>query len=134
MDSFVFNNFKYRLINGDVPNKDTWQFWPVNTKFVDDFEDNLRYFKTSADFSAFCPQYVFEEWQKNKTTWEKQWENYQATVFPTKYNYVAMQETDTPSEPEYIDEKSVDFLIERYPNQEHLKKYFLKKMVYFLEK
>ena len=99
MDSFVFNNFKYRLINGDVPNKDTWQFWPVNTKFVDDFEENLRYFKTSADFSAFCPQYVFEEWQKNKTTWKKQWENYQATVFPTKYNYVAMQETDTPSEP-----------------------------------
>ena len=124
MDSFVFNNFKYRLINGDVPNKDTWQFWPVNTKFVDDFEENLRYFKTSADFSAFCPQYVFEEWQKNKTTWEKQWENYQATVFPTKYNYVAMQETDTPSEPEYIDEKSVDFLIERYPNQKHLKKLF----------
>ena len=54
MESFVFNNFKYKLINGEVSSKDTWYFWPVKKNFVDDFEDNLKYFKTSADFSAFC--------------------------------------------------------------------------------
>ena len=28
MDSFVFNNFKKRLMEGDVPDRDIWKFYP----------------------------------------------------------------------------------------------------------
>lgn len=126
MESFVFNNFKYKLINGEVSSKDTWYFWPVKKNFVDDFEDNLKYFKTSADFSAFCPDYVFNGtedvpgWKNNP----EYWKNYLSTLYPVVYKYKPMNETDVEVEPEYVSDDSIDFFISRYPEQKHLKQLF----------
>lgn len=132
MESFVFNNFKYKLINGEVSSKDTWYFWPVKKNFVDDFEDNLKYFKTSADFSAFCPDYVFignEEvpgWKNNPNYWS----NYLTEMYQVNYQYKPMNDTDVEVEPEYVSDESIDFFISRYPDQTHLKRMFFVDPVY----
>lgn len=53
MSSFVFNEFKKRYINGEVPSADTWHFIPVNEKFKDTYTQNdveLNCFRTIDDF------------------------------------------------------------------------------------
>ena len=44
MASVVFNPFKQRFINGEVPSADTWNFIPVNRKFKKEFAESLRLF------------------------------------------------------------------------------------------
>ena len=55
MESFIFNNFKDRLMNGDVNAKENWFFYPVNKSFVKDFEDKIKYIKHTNDFRLFLP-------------------------------------------------------------------------------
>lgn len=53
MSSFVFNEFKKRYINGEVPSADTWHFIPVNEKFKNTYTQNdveLNCFRTIDDF------------------------------------------------------------------------------------
>lgn len=53
MSSFVFNSFKERFLNGQVPANDTWTFIPVNDTFKKVFEfDDIRldHYRTLADF------------------------------------------------------------------------------------
>ena len=38
MSSFVFNDFKRRYLNGEVPSADNWTFIPVNDTFKTEFE------------------------------------------------------------------------------------------------
>ena len=53
MSSFVFNDFKRRYINGEVPSADNWTFIPVNESFKTDFEFNdirLDHYRSLSDF------------------------------------------------------------------------------------
>ena len=53
MSSFVFNDFKRRYINGEVPSADNWTFIPVNESFKTDFEfKNIRldHYRSLSDF------------------------------------------------------------------------------------
>ena len=43
MASVVFNPFKQRFINGEVPSADTWNFIPVNRKFKKEFAESSEY-------------------------------------------------------------------------------------------
>lgn len=126
MDSFVFNSFKENLMNGKVSSTDNWYFWPVNSKFTNDYENIIKYFKTSADFSAFAPDTSFsgnkgDNWLQSTNYWSA----YQTIIYPTKYEYRPMQDTDVAAEPEFVDINSIDFFINnRYPNEKHLKELF----------
>ena len=43
MSSFVFNDFKKRYLEGNVPSADTWTFIPVADSFKQTFEfDDIR--------------------------------------------------------------------------------------------
>lgn len=53
MSSVVFNSFKQRFLNGDVPREDVWKFIPVNKAFtqkfgMDDFP--LEQYRSLSDF------------------------------------------------------------------------------------
>ena len=53
MSSFVFNDFKKRYLNGEVPSADHWTFIPVNESFKTDFEFNdirLDHYRSLSDF------------------------------------------------------------------------------------
>lgn len=53
MSSFVFNDFKKRYLNGEVPSADEWSFIPVSDKFKEHFEfDDIRldHYRTLSDF------------------------------------------------------------------------------------
>ena len=51
--NFVFNDFKRRFLNGEVPSADTWTFIPVSDTFKTDFEFEdfrLDQYRTIYDF------------------------------------------------------------------------------------
>lgn len=53
MSSFVFNDFKRRYLNGEVPSADNWTFIPVNDTFKTEFEfKNIRldHYRSLSDF------------------------------------------------------------------------------------
>ena len=53
MSSFVFNDFKKRYLNGEVPSTDTWTFIPVNDTFKTNFEFGeirLDHYRSISDF------------------------------------------------------------------------------------
>lgn len=53
--SFVFNSFKQRFLNGQVPSADTWRFIPVNRTFQENFGQDdfaLEQYRSLSDFYA----------------------------------------------------------------------------------
>lgn len=53
MSSFVFNDFKKRYLNGEVPSADNWTFIPVNESFKTDFvfkDIRLDHYRSLSDF------------------------------------------------------------------------------------
>ena len=66
--NFVFNDFKRRFLNGEVPSADTWTYIPVSTAFKNFFEFNngsdeykLEQYRTLFDFKD-----VSDNYYKNK--------------------------------------------------------------------
>ena len=53
MESFIFNDFKRRIIEGEVPLSDTWTLFPVNKSFTAEFDGKLEYIKSSNDLKLF---------------------------------------------------------------------------------
>lgn len=56
MASVIFNSFKQRYLNGEVPRSDTWNFIPVNKNFTNTFDDKssdftLEQYRTLDDFA-----------------------------------------------------------------------------------
>ena len=54
MSSFIFNDFKKRYLNGEVPSADSWTFIPVADSFKEHFEfDDIRldHYRSLSDFS-----------------------------------------------------------------------------------
>ena len=56
MASVIFNSFKQRYLNGQVPRSDTWNFIPVNKNFTKTFDDKssdfaLEQYRTLDDFA-----------------------------------------------------------------------------------
>ena len=56
MASVIFNSFKQRYLNGEVPRSDTWNLIPVNKNFTNTFDDKssdfaLEQYRTLDDFA-----------------------------------------------------------------------------------
>lgn len=58
MESFIFNDFKRRIVEGEVPLEDTWTLFPVNKSFTAEFDDKLEYVKTDNDLVCFIGQII----------------------------------------------------------------------------
>lgn len=113
MDSFVFNNFKKRLMEGDVPDRDIWKFYPVNKNFIDDNKNFIKYIKQTSDIELI-----------NKTD---SIDKYISKINNIKYVYKTMYKVDVPMEPLYVNIDNFDVFKDQNPNNEHLKDIFLDK-------
>lgn len=111
MDSFVFNNFKKRLMEGDVPDRDIWKFYPVNKNFIDDNKNFIKYIKQTSDIELI-----------NKTD---SIDKYISKINDIKYVYKTMYKVDVPMEPLYVNIDNFDVFNEQNPNNAHLKDIFL---------
>lgn len=110
MESFIFNNFKKRLVDGDVPASDTWTFYPVNKKFTEDYADTLRYIKNSSDLFALNPSATFND--------------YKSEFIKQDYLYKKMFDTDIKQEPIFVTQDSFKFFSENITGQTHLSALF----------
>lgn len=113
MDSFVFNNFKKRLMEGDVPDRDIWKFYPVNKNFIDDNKNFIKYIKQTSDIELI-----------NKTD---SIDKYISKINDIKYVYKTMYKVDVPMEPLYVNIDNFDVFNDQNPNNAHLKDIFLDK-------
>lgn len=81
MSSFVFNTFKQRFLNGEVPSADTWNFTPMNKNFLQKFgkddypveqftslEDFYRHDAYNFDKSYLSGLITTFDWYKPKDT------------------------------------------------------------------
>lgn len=57
MDSFIFNDYTKRLLNGEVNSSQVWNFLPVNRKFVETLENcssmNYKQFRNTSDIGCY---------------------------------------------------------------------------------
>lgn len=54
MESFVFNSFKTRLMNGEVELSGSyWKHYPVNKKFVENYEDDIKSLSSTSAFIMY---------------------------------------------------------------------------------
>lgn len=135
MDSFVFNSFKEKLINGKIPlNKDTvWTAYPVSKDFSNMFEPVIESLRSPIDFALYMKT---KEPGKSVTT-SNYLNDYLCKLYIQKYTYKAMTDTDVAMEPEFVTEKTWDRFAQRMDelnkdqevkiSYEHLKHLFFDK-------
>ena len=116
MESFIFNNFKNRLMNGDVNAKENWFFYPVNKSFVNDFEDKIKYIKHTNDFRLFLPD--------DKEDSSNFFDYYKTKMYSQTYRYTKMGDTDLKSKPYFVTSDGFEAFLTRFPGQDHLKDLF----------
>lgn len=125
MESFVFNSFKQRLMESDVSLSGTWYAYPVNSKFIDDYGDKLKYLKDTHDLRLFCPDSAVNLPFFNDGVGTNP-HFYRTDMGSQYYTYTSMYETDVPSEPYYVTLNNIKTFNEENPGQEHLESLFLK--------
>jgi len=120
MESFVFNSFKEKLINGTAKLNDTWHHYPVNKKFTEAYEDKIQSFRTSGDFIMYDmannPENAKSYWkhmdhyQGRDERFFNSWYDFYGTKIKTiDYTYMPMVDVDTPMHPEFVTEDKWDF-------------------------
>lgn len=125
MESFVFNSFKQRLMESDISLSGTWYAYPVNSKFIDDYGDKLKYLKDTHDLRLFCPDSAVNLQFFDDGIGTNQ-HFYRTDMGSQYYTYTSMYETDVPSEPYYVTLNNIKAFNEENPGQEHLESLFLK--------
>ena len=120
MESFVFNSFKEKLINGTAKLNDTWHHYPVNKKFTEAYEDKIQSFRTSGDFIMYDmannPENAKSYWkhmdhyQGRDERFFNSWYDFYGTKIKTiDYTYMPMVDVDTPMHPEFVTEDKWEF-------------------------
>lgn len=131
MDSFVFNTFKERLINGGLP-LDTvrkWVAYPVKKNFSDIFGDKIESLRSPIDFVLYNRVHGNSGYSDTSNYLD----DYLSTIFVQKYTYKVMEETDMPMEPEFVTLASWELfknnIVANEPDiaYEHLENKFFKK-------
>lgn len=109
MESFVFNSFKKRLMNGEVElNGSYWKHYPVNKKFVENYEDDIKSLSSTSAFIMYdlVKNQASGYYGKNGTTDASlfnDWYNYYGTkINMVEYVYKPMGDTDIAMKPEFV--------------------------------
>lgn len=104
MESFVFNTFKEKIVNGEITANDNWRLYPVKKSFTADNE-YLKYITSSYDLKTLHSGCL----DKIPTLG-----SHLTTMHPVTYVYKPMTNTDKSDEPDYIDESNFDVFKKRY--------------------
>lgn len=108
MESFVFNSFKQRMLNGELSGNDVWTLQPVKKAFTEDYEDNLKYVRNETDLYYLNPSFNELGYVGIEDSFK---DRYFTKMHPVHYNYTVMQNTDVAKQPEYITKYNIiDFL------------------------
>lgn len=109
MESFVFNSFKTRLMNGEVELSGSyWKHYPVNKKFVENYEDDIKSLSSTSAFIMYdlAKNQASDYYGKNGTTDASlfnDWYNYYGTkINMVEYVYKPMEDTDVAMKPEFV--------------------------------
>ena len=116
MESFIFNDFKRRIVEGEVPLEDTWKLFPVNKSFTAEFDDKLEYVKTDNDLSLF--------YRTNHKDKSYNFDDFKTKMFLENYVYQKLETTDLKSKPFFVTEENFEYFLTIFPGQEHLKELF----------
>ena len=103
-------------MEGEVNEKESWIFYPVNKSFVNDFEDKIKYIKCTNDFRLFLPE--------DKTDGADFFNTYKTKMYSQTYRYTKMGDTDIKSKPYFVTSAGFDLFLDKFPGQEHLKDLF----------
>lgn len=108
MESFVFNSFKQRMLNGELSGNDVWTLQPVKKAFTEDYEDNLKYIRNETDLYYLNPSFNELGYVGIEDSFK---DRYFTKMHPVHYNYTVMQNTDVAKQPEFVTKYNiVDFL------------------------
>lgn len=121
MKSFIFNNFKERLLTGAIKAQDTWTFKFVNDKFVKDFKDNKLMPSYTSQMMFKFGHMLPNEPVYNNELLNKYWVN----CCPVYYTYKKAVNTENAEKPTFVDNNNWDEFIKLFPKNKHLKKLFL---------
>ena len=112
MESFVFNSFKERLMNGKVSGEDTWKFQPVKANFAGDYADTLKYVRSQTDLYYLNSNFSTSSYTDIVDNFS---DTYYTNMHPVLYNYTVMGEVDVAHEPEYVTKENLDLFLENNP-------------------
>ena len=105
MESFVFNSFKENLLKGNIKTEDTWTLNPVNSKFVSEYQDNIRFFRNNSDLVNFYNHNNDDKYD---------FADFKANLKSIDYTYSPMSTTDYGLEPEYVTSDTWKSFKEKY--------------------
>lgn len=115
MESFVFNSFKTRLMNGEVELSGSyWKHYPVNKKFVENYEDDIKSLSSTSAFIMYDlaknqASGYYGKTGKNDISLFNDWYNYYGTkINMVEYVYKPMGDTDVAMKPEFVTKASWD--------------------------
>ena len=114
MESFVFNSFKERMINGELSGNDVWTLQPVKKAFAEDYEDNLKYIRNETDLYYLNPGFNELGYLGVSNSFK---DKYFTVMNPVHYNYTIMQNTDIAKQPEYITKDNIIDFFAKNPDE-----------------
>lgn len=119
MDSFVFNSYKYNLLQGNLSDTDKWTFHLVNKKFGEDLGEILPRFDTMTSLEGYI-------YASNPSVGRKGAAliPYLTKYTPVRYTYKVANTTVNAERPSYVDMDNWAEFNEKYPNQLQLYQFF----------
>ena len=101
-------------MNGEILGDDTWKLHPVNKKFVEDYEDTLKYIHKPEDIYYLNKNYEQSGYDSIVDNFAK---TYYTNMFPVYYNYMSMKKVDVATQPQYITPDNYDQFVENNPTE-----------------
>ena len=115
MESFIFNEYKYDLLNGKIADKNVWTFHIVNKNFAEDLGDILP----KLGHKGAVDSYIFAT-DKNVESRDVALSKYESVCTPVNYTYKVSQNTLSSERPSYVDIDNWNEFNSRYKHQSHL--------------
>lgn len=122
MDSFIFNDFKHRLMTGNADDVEVLKFFLVNKNFGEDLAEILP----SLGSRTQLERYIFAT-DPTVATKGKALSKYVTECTPVRYTYKVSNTTLTSERPSYVDLDNWDEFDAKYPGQINLYLLFLDK-------
>lgn len=101
-------------MNGEILGDDIWKLHPVNKKFVEDYEDTLKYIHKPEDIYYLNKNYEQSGYDSIVDNFAK---TYYTNMFPVYYNYMSMKKVDVATQPQYITPDNYAQFVENNPTE-----------------
>ena len=119
MQSFIFNNYKKKLLNGKLSQDDVWTFYLVNKEFGQDLEEILPNVDDLGRLEALIYSKDLNIAKKGQAL-----SKYLSPYTPVRYTYKVADTTINAERPSYVDSDNWEEFNAKYPKQVHLYHFF----------